>query len=204
MQTSKMLFRPREVIRARCLFTNENHSYLKIQSNISKLEIHQSRQFSNPPTTGSNELRIGTDLLQDSLSFGTTRKIYFDGYSASGFDINGLQVTNGETVHVYGSCIAFPHTFFMWQPKNIDEVTPESLKLISLRKPRTEILLLGTERRMENDKFNELFRILAKQGTIIEQMDLVSFTNLSFIFVALCSLILLSSVDSVAKCLRNF
>jgi uncharacterized protein len=135
-------------------------------------EYWRGRHFSS--TTGSNGLRIGTDLLEDSLTFGSKRKIYFDGYSASGFDVNGMDATEGETVHINGSCIAFPHALYLWEPKIIKDVTAETLGLLTIRRPRAEILLIGTPERMDVTQFNNLFKELAAQGTVVEQMDLVS------------------------------
>ncbi|PNW75094.1 hypothetical protein CHLRE_12g496800v5 [Chlamydomonas reinhardtii] len=58
------------------------------------------------------------------------------GYYAGGFYINNVQVP--------GSVLVSHDMYFMWRPRRISEVTPDSLMLLEVLKPAPEVLVLGT------------------------------------------------------------
>uniref|UniRef100_A0A7R9YSL5 NADH dehydrogenase [ubiquinone] 1 alpha subcomplex assembly factor 3 n=1 Tax=Chlamydomonas euryale TaxID=1486919 RepID=A0A7R9YSL5_9CHLO len=59
----------------------------------------------------------------------------FSGYYAAGFYVNNVQVP--------GSVLALSDVFFLWRPRTLEDVTPESLGVLTLLKPRPEVLVLG-------------------------------------------------------------
>ncbi|KAG1668160.1 hypothetical protein FOA52_005152 [Chlamydomonas sp. UWO 241] len=59
----------------------------------------------------------------------------FSGFYAGGFYVNNVQVP--------GSVIASTDLYLMWRPRTMADVTPESLGLLTLLRPRPEVLVLG-------------------------------------------------------------
>ncbi len=65
----------------------------------------------------------------DVLAVGEEGKCVITGYDPQGFDING--VTNAR-----GSVMAFPRSYVMWRHTCIDDVSIESLELVTLMNPK--------------------------------------------------------------------
>ncbi len=65
----------------------------------------------------------------DVLAVGEEGKCIITGYDPQGFDINGA--TNAR-----GSVMAFPRSYVMWRPTCIDDVSIESLELVTLMNPK--------------------------------------------------------------------
>mmetsp|Transcript_32213 Transcript_32213/g.47396 ORF Transcript_32213/g.47396 Transcript_32213/m.47396 type:complete len:156 (-) Transcript_32213:67-534(-) len=120
-------------------------------------------------------LRIGTDLLEDSLAHGHRPKIVFDGYDSKGFDVMGLGLVMGgeEFVYMKGSCVAFPHACYMWTPSSPREVTTESLAVVEIHDPKIDILLIGSDKHLPPRLLNRIRNEFLEKGIVVEQMDVM-------------------------------
>ena len=78
---------------------------------------------------------------------------------AGGFTHRGFIVNEAE---LEGSVVLLPRSAFLWKPKTIEEVTVESLSLVSLLEPGIEILLIGCgdRQRRPSDALASYFRDL--------------------------------------------
>ncbi|KAK8794810.1 hypothetical protein WA158_001791 [Blastocystis sp. Blastoise] len=65
----------------------------------------------------------------------------FDAYDEEGFSINN--------VYHKGSVMAFNNNAFFWNAKSFQDITPESLSLITFYNPSIDILLIGTGKSFE-------------------------------------------------------
>jgi NADH dehydrogenase [ubiquinone] 1 alpha subcomplex assembly factor 3 len=59
----------------------------------------------------------------------------------NGYGINQFQIND---IIMNGSVFLFPSHMLLWKPKTMEELTIESLKLLELTSPSTDLLLLGT------------------------------------------------------------
>lgn len=86
------------------------------------------------------------------------------GLSDRGFFVNNTEID--------GSVLLLPRSFLMWSPKSYDEMTVESLDILSLLVPKIEVLVIGTgsEARRPCPKFMKHF---TDQGIKVEQMTSV-------------------------------
>lgn len=140
----------------------------------------------------------GTDLLEDSLSFSSKPKIIFDGFAPTGIDVlnivtpketdnanvvltqntpsrRGKEKQQLQTLHMNGSCIAFPHSCFLWKPQKPQEVTLESLEIVMLVDHPVELLFIGCDGVIPPRAMNQIKREFKRRsGIIVEQMTLVS------------------------------
>mmetsp|Transcript_38322 Transcript_38322/g.46809 ORF Transcript_38322/g.46809 Transcript_38322/m.46809 type:complete len:188 (-) Transcript_38322:207-770(-) len=118
----------------------------------------------------------GTDLLADSLAFSDRPKIVFDGYSEeTGFDVMGMCDTAIDTaIHMNGSVLAFPHACYMWKPRNLKEVTVESLAAVTVHDPPVELFFLGCAGVIPPRALNKIKKDFKKRGIIVEKTDLTN------------------------------
>jgi NADH dehydrogenase [ubiquinone] 1 alpha subcomplex assembly factor 3 len=114
-----------------------------------------------------NNKEIERAALTDSFSEESSLKTVAGGYSDFGFFVNDVEME--------GSVILLPRSSWLWSPKKIDDVTPDSLKLLGLLEPPLEILLLGTGERAQrpNEALAKHFR---EMGIVVEQMTTVRST----------------------------
>ena len=133
--------------------------------------------------------RGGADLLgTDALSLDGQRKIVLDSYMPTGFDVLGMldhaedyddeddeKLKKSPMLHVNGSMIAFPTSFFLWNVDGPKDVTLESLSLVLLRDPSVEFLFIGCNHTLPPREMNRIRRELKEKGIVVEQLDLVSF-----------------------------
>ncbi|KAL7539425.1 hypothetical protein ACHAXR_009290 [Thalassiosira sp. AJA248-18] len=133
----------------------------------------------------SDEIRRGTDLLADSLAYGTRRKIVLESYAPSGVDVKGLiQVgdtpTEGELpgedkiIHMHGSIVALPDTCFLWNVKRAQDVTLESLSVVRLYQPLVEYLFIGCDEPLPPQQLNKIKKEFRTKDIVVEQMDIMN------------------------------
>jgi NADH dehydrogenase [ubiquinone] 1 alpha subcomplex assembly factor 3 len=79
----------------------------------------------------------------------------------------------GET-NARGSILAFPHSYVMWKPKSLKEVTIDSLQLVELTNPKIEILLIGQGAEFFKPLDPALQKHFKAKGIAVEAMDTVS------------------------------
>lgn len=134
-----------------------------------------------------SEISRGQDLLADSLSYGSRRKIVLESYAPSGVDVRGfIQVGTspeegqlqgeGRIVHMAGSIIAFPDTCFLWNVKSYPspDITLQSLSIVQLYSPSIEYLFIGCESPIPHNSLITIKRELRKRDIIVEQMDVMN------------------------------
>jgi len=94
---------------------------------------------SAPPLPNPFENGAGTVLYNDeeaSLLFKSMQKTNIENLSEGTFGVNGIVY--------HGSILAFPNFCVLWKPQTWEEVTPESLFLLELIKPKVDLLILGS------------------------------------------------------------
>lgn len=132
-----------------------------------------------------SEISRGQDLLADSLSYGSRRKIVLESYAPSGVDVKGfIQVGStpeegqleGEAriVHMNGSIIAFPDTCFLWNVKYPTDITLKSLSVVRLYSPTPEYLFIGCDTPIPPNELSTIKRELRKKDIVVEQMDIMN------------------------------
>merc|ERR1719343_881216 len=98
----------------------------------------------------------GTDLLSDSLAHNDgVPKIILHGHSSTGFDVlnmiknmdqndENLRQTGG-IVHCTGSILVLPSACFLWNVRQPQDLSVDSLAPILLFRPKLEYLFLGSD-----------------------------------------------------------
>jgi len=163
---------------------NQSHSNQNISRSSSPVQESFPTQTTNRKL--SSEIRRGTDLLADSLAYGTRRKIILESYAPSGFDVKGLVIvgdqpdeedeSTGEDkiVHMNGSILAFPDSCFLWNVKAVKDVTYESLSAVQLYNPLVEYLFIGCDSPLPPRELNRIKREFRKKDIVVEQMDIMN------------------------------
>mmetsp|Transcript_7663 Transcript_7663/g.15981 ORF Transcript_7663/g.15981 Transcript_7663/m.15981 type:complete len:238 (-) Transcript_7663:89-802(-) len=132
--------------------------------------------------------RGGADLLgADALSLDGQRKIVLDSYMPTGFDVLGMldhaedyndeddeKLKKSPVLHVNGSMIAFPTSFFLWNVDGPKDVTLESLSLVIIRDPSVEFLFIGCNHTLPPREMNRIRREMKEKGIVVEQLDLTN------------------------------
>mmetsp|Transcript_792 Transcript_792/g.1337 ORF Transcript_792/g.1337 Transcript_792/m.1337 type:complete len:262 (-) Transcript_792:305-1090(-) len=174
------------------------HSNTSISTNFRSLNSRiQLRNYDNLNTTTnplstvtikrsmSDEIRGGTDLLEDSLAHGARRKIILESYAPSGVDVKGLiqvgdapeegaLVGEDKIVHMNGSIVAFPHACFLWNVETPEDVTLASLSVVKLYEPAMEYLFIGCDKPLLPPELNKIKKEFRKKGIVVEQMDIMN------------------------------
>ncbi|PHT95267.1 hypothetical protein T459_03149 [Capsicum annuum] len=83
-------------------------------------------------------------------------------FTDTGFRVNG--------VHYEGSLLCVGNLLMSWQPKNLSEVTPESLSIFQTVRPVPEILLLGCGKYIQRVN-PELRGFIHSTGMKLEAID---------------------------------
>ncbi|XP_016572583.1 NADH dehydrogenase [ubiquinone] 1 alpha subcomplex assembly factor 3 isoform X2 [Capsicum annuum] len=90
-------------------------------------------------------------------------QLRFQQFTDTGFRVNGA--------HYEGSLLCVGNLLMSWQPKNLSEVTPESLSIFQTVRPVPEILLLGCGKYIQpvNPERNaaSTYNILNEEGRIV-------------------------------------
>jgi uncharacterized protein len=89
--------------------------------------------------------------------------------TASGLSERGFFVNNTE---LNGSVLLLPRSFLMWSPKSYEELTVESLSILSLLVPKIEILVIGSGSKARRP-CPKLMKHFNEQGIKVEQMTSV-------------------------------
>ncbi|EWM27619.1 NADH dehydrogenase [ubiquinone] 1 alpha subcomplex assembly factor 3 [Nannochloropsis gaditana] len=120
----------------------------------------QSRAFS--------DLGKGIDVLAVGNEEEAGReRTFLLGYDGQGFEV--------RDVNYRGSILALPTACFLWKPKKIEEITPESLAPLLIVKPAIEILIIGTGEEVVGRALAlTTLKFLAANGVAVEHMDTTS------------------------------
>jgi uncharacterized protein len=130
----------------------------------------------------------GTDLLGDSLSHSNygIPKVILHGHSSTGFDCDKIlkKVDMGDKsldksmgiAHLNGSILCFPHSIYMWNVKELDDLTIESLSPVAMHRPKLEYLFLGSNEPIPPDLISNIREELAIENSqlVVEPMDLAN------------------------------
>mmetsp|Transcript_13945 Transcript_13945/g.30272 ORF Transcript_13945/g.30272 Transcript_13945/m.30272 type:complete len:257 (-) Transcript_13945:356-1126(-) len=133
----------------------------------------------------SDEIRRGTDLLADSLAYGSRRKIILESYAPSGVDVKGLvqvgdmpqeedMAGEDKVVHMNGSIVAFPDACFLWNVEKATDVTLASLSVVKLYRPTVEYLFIGCDKALLPPELNKIRKEFRKRDIVVEQMDIMN------------------------------
>lgn len=129
----------------------------------------------------------GTDLLSDSLAHNDgVPKIVLHGHSSTGFDVlnmiknmdqedKNLRQTGG-IVHCTGSILALPSACFLWNVRQPQELTVDSLAPILLYRPKLEYLFLGSDSPIHLEKIESIRQELRRDNPslVVEALDLTN------------------------------
>lgn len=88
----------------------------------------------NPFEDGAGTIEYTDE--EASLLFKALAKTSIDNVSQGTFGVNGIVY--------HGSILAFPNFCVLWKPKRWEDITPETLYLLELIKPKIDLLLLGS------------------------------------------------------------
>jgi uncharacterized protein len=82
-------------------------------------------------------------------------------------------------VHLNGSILCFPDACYMWNVRNLKELTIESLSPVELYRPKLEYLFLGSQESIQPSLINEIRDGIAGENNqlVVEPMDLVRLYN---------------------------
>lgn len=131
----------------------------------------------------------GQDLLEhsSSLTDGTPKIILDSYYPNTGIDVIGLLHHSNEHEHdvnhdkpqlksilMNSSIMAFPHSCYLWKPKNVKEITLESLSMVPLCKPSIEYLFIGTDTPMPPRELNRIKKGMSQYHIIVDQLDVTN------------------------------
>ncbi|KAM3281467.1 NADH dehydrogenase [Capsicum chacoense] len=89
-------------------------------------------------------------------------QLRFQQFTDTGFRVNGA--------HYEGSLLCVGNLLMSWQPKNLSEVTPESLSIFQTVRPVPEILLLGCGKYIQPVN-PELRAFIRSTGMKLEAID---------------------------------
>jgi len=121
---------------------------------------------------------VGTNL--SSREGSNSRKIYFDGYTASGVDVLGMLPETNESsaimVRVKGSFVAFHTSIYVWNSvhSSTDIRNMDPFQLLMVRQPKIDVLLIGIhpqQPRLDPQVFQTIRSEFSKRGTTVECLD---------------------------------
>lgn len=128
----------------------------------------------------------GTDLLSDSLAHNAgVPKVILNAHGESGFDVSNIVKNMDPTdqellrsngiVHMSGSILALPSACYLWNVRDPNDVTIESLAPVLIHRPKLEYLFLGCEGgHVPQSIISDLRQKLSGDinGMVIEPMDI--------------------------------
>ncbi|KAJ8598730.1 hypothetical protein CTAYLR_010226 [Chrysophaeum taylorii] len=94
---------------------------------------------------------------------GEERRMQVTEYDVGGFELQ-------SDVYVPSSIVLLSKSAYLWRPRRIEDITPESLRIFTVLHPRPEIVFLGlgaASRRLSP----EITKGLEEEGISVEQMD---------------------------------
>ena len=127
----------------------------------------------------------GTDLLGDSLAHNDgVPKVVLHGYSSTGFDVlnmiknmdqkdKHLSQTRG-IVHCTGSILVLPSACFLWNVRQLQDLTADSLAPVLLYRPQLEYLFLGSDLPIHHERIQSIGQELRRNNPnlVVETLDL--------------------------------
>jgi uncharacterized protein len=121
--------------------------------------VRQQSSLATSGGGGGSGLAGLTNIVDrdDGLSF-------IRGHDRYGFDVNGIKMR--------GSVIVFPYFTLLWNVARVLDVSPRSLAVAHMIKPRPEHLIIGTGDQMENIN-PSLYAYFARRGISIEAQSTV-------------------------------
>ena len=137
-------------------------SFLLQPSSSSSSSRHQQQQ-----RRGLADLGKGFDLLAPGDEETGRDRTFLLGYDGGGFEV--------RDINYRGSILALPSACFLWKPRKVEEITPESLAPLLVVKPPIEILVVGTgEEFVDRPLAPATLAFLAANGVAVEHMDTTS------------------------------
>ncbi|CAM9543321.1 unnamed protein product [Choristocarpus tenellus] len=110
---------------------------------------------------GNTPLGKGFDLLGEDPE--ARPKCIITGYDPWGFKVGDIDARS--------SIVVFPNSFVLWKPRCFEEITVESLKLITLIKPPIDILLVGLGETMSQRLDQKIFKAMSAHGITLDFMS---------------------------------
>jgi len=127
----------------------------------------------------------GTDLLGDSLAHNDgVPKIILHGHSSTGFDVLNMiknmdqqddkMRQTGGIVHCTGSILVLPSACFLWNVRQPEDLTVESLAPILLYRPKLEYLFIGSTLPIHHEQIKSIRQELRRSNPnlVVESLDL--------------------------------
>jgi len=132
----------------------------------------------------------GSDLITPTLSSNNKKKIVFDGYLPSGFDVlnvelprgktfpkstpNNNQEDNEDTVHYTSSVIAFEDIVYLWNVKAVEDVNRESLRMVTMYEPKVDLLFIGSSTPLSFRDMGKIQKYFRKFDIAVEQLNITN------------------------------
>ncbi|CAM9223419.1 unnamed protein product [Discosporangium mesarthrocarpum] len=110
---------------------------------------------------GNTPLGKGYDILEDDPE--ARPKCVISGYDPWGFEVGDVDARS--------SVVVFPNSFVLWKPRRVEDVTFESLKLITLVKPPIDLLLVGLGETMKQRLDAKVVKEIAACNIKVEFMS---------------------------------
>jgi len=127
----------------------------------------------------------GSDLITPTLSSNNKKKIVFDGQLPSGFDVLNVELPPGktfpepaqnqedeDTVHYTSSVIAFEDIVYSWNVKTVEDVTRESLRMVTLYEPKVDLLFIGCSTPLSYRDIGKIQKYFKKFDIAVEQLNI--------------------------------
>mmetsp|Transcript_6985 Transcript_6985/g.9372 ORF Transcript_6985/g.9372 Transcript_6985/m.9372 type:complete len:199 (+) Transcript_6985:121-717(+) len=103
----------------------------------------------------------GFDILADYDDL--QPKTIIEGYDSWGFTIKGIRAQ--------GAVLAFGTHYMLWRPQRFEDVTKDSLELVSFVKPKIEILVVGCGPTIPNLLRKDIMMHFKDKGISLEVMN---------------------------------
>jgi len=163
---------PRVARRVRSLFTSASSPQRPTVSSSFLLSsrhpqhFHQN-QHQQQQRRGLADLGKGVDILAPGEDEIGRDRTFLLGYDGGGFEV--------RDINYRGSILAMPSACFLWKPRKVEEITPESLAPLMVVKPPIEMLVVGTgEEFVDRPLAPATLAFLAANGVAVEHMDTTS------------------------------
>eukprot|EP00624_Nannochloropsis_granulata_P003391 evm.model.NODE_27169_length_92994_cov_27.080458.31 len=134
----------------------------------SSLKHHQHfNQHQHQQIRGLADLGKGVDILAPGEEETGKDRTFLLGYDGGGFEV--------RDINYRGSILAMPSACFLWKPRKVEEITPESLAALMVVRPPIEILVVGSgEDFVGRPLAPATLAFLAANGVAVEHMDTTS------------------------------
>ncbi|KAJ3653909.1 hypothetical protein Zmor_013134 [Zophobas morio] len=102
------------------------------KTHLNKRLVHANKRLCSPGAYDA-EGKTTVNILNNETELG----LMINGFSQVGFRLN-------NDLTVLGSMVIFPRSVLSWSVTNCDEITEESLSLLTILEPKLDILVVGT------------------------------------------------------------